>query len=200
MKKKEIRIRAATPGDAEALLAIYAPYVLNTAISFEYEPPSAGEFRARMARTLARYPWLAAEEDGRLLGYAYAGAFNARKAYELSAEASIYVAGEMKKRGFGRLLYGALEDALREQHVLNVNACIACTDCEDEYLTNNSAGFHAHLGYSTVGVFHQCAFKFGRWYDMVWMEKQLGPHGASPAPLLPFDRVRGTLREKYGIE
>ena len=175
----DIIIRRAASSDAARLLEIYAPYVERTAISFEYDVPTVEEFRARIDKTMARYPWLVLEIDGRPEGYAYAGPFKARAAYDRSCETSIYLSGAAQGQGFGRRLYAQLEDALRSMGMLNMYACIAYPPVPDEYLTANSAGFHAHLGFVTVGHFHQCGFKFGRWYDMVWMEKMIGPHGAA---------------------
>ena len=148
-------VRIAGGEDAEKLLAIYAPYVENTAITFEYEVPSIEEFRERIEHTLSRYPYLVAERGGEIMGYAYAS---------------------------------------------NVNACIAHPTVPDEYLTLNSEQFHEHLGYSFVGRFTGCAYKFGRWYDMVWMEKHIGEHAAEPAPFRSFDDIHPELKEKYGIE
>ena len=87
----------------------------------------------------------------------------------------------------GRKLYGALEDRLREMGILNLYACIAWPEQEDEYLTGNSAEFHARLGFAQVGKFHQCGYKFGRWYHMIWMEKSIGEHRAEQAPVRFMD-------------
>ena len=158
--KSEVKLRVATVSDAAELLKIYAPYVTDTAITFEY---------------------------------AYANAFHPRAAYGWAAETSIYVRRDMKRMGLGRTLYDALETALKAQGVLNLNACIACPDVDDEYLTRNSISFHAHLGYSMVGEFHNCGYKFGRWYDMVWMEKMLGEHVDDQPPVKSFSEVRDEL-------
>ena len=99
------------------------------------------------------------------------------------------MAWEQRRRGIGGRLYAALESCLRAQGVLNLNACVACPAAEDEYLTQDSILFHERLGYRTVGEFHCCGYKFGRWYDMVWMEKLLGPHGAQQPPVKPFSAV-----------
>lgn len=192
-------IRAVTPEDAPALLKIYAPYVTDTAITFEYEVPGAEEFADRIRRVLERYPYLAAEEDGAILGYAYAGPFHPRRAYDWAVETSIYVDRSLRRRGVGRVLYDALEKALAAQNILNLNACIAWPAAEDPYLTRDSEAFHRRLGYRLVGTFHQCGYKFGRWYDMIWMEKHIGPHVANRPEVRPFSRVREELREKYGI-
>lgn len=175
-----VTIREAKPDDAGQLREIYAGYVRETAITFEYEVPSLPEFRERIRGTLKRYPYLAAEEDGRILGYAYAGPFGERPAYQWSCELSIYLDRTAQGRGLGRRLYQALEDRLREMGIQNLYACIACPRGEDPYLTWNSAEFHAHLGFVTVGEFHRCGSKFGRWYDMIWMEKVIGSHGPDP--------------------
>lgn len=125
------RIRAATPDDAEALLAIYAPYVRDTAITFEYEVPSREEFAGRIAATLARYPYLAAEREGRAEGYAYVSPFSERAAYGWSVETSIYVDRSLRRGGVGRALYEALEASLRAMGILNANACIGVPRAED---------------------------------------------------------------------
>ena len=192
-----MKVRVATEKDAEELLQIYRPYVEGTVITFEYAVPSVEEFRHRIAHTLEKYPYLVAEEDGRIVGYAYAGAFKERAAYDWAVETTIYLAQGSHKKGIGRKLYDALEDALRMQHILNLNACIGYPEVEDEYLTKNSADFHAHLGYRLVGEFKQCGYKFGRWYNMVWMEKMIGEHGEKPEPVIPFPEVAEGFMRKY---
>lgn len=184
-------IRAATPADADPLLSIYAHYVESTAITFEYDVPSLAEFQQRVETTLARYPYLVVEEDGVIQGYAYAGPFKNRAAYDWACEVSIYLAPDAQGRGLGRTLYEALENALRQMGVLNLYACIAYPQAEDEYLTRRSAQFHAHLGYELVGTFHRCGQKFGRWYDMIWMEKLLGGHQPDQPPIRPYPQVCG---------
>lgn len=190
-RKKGIRV--ATPQDAGALLAIYAPYVTDTAITFEYEVPFITEFRERIRHTLERYPYLVMEQDGEILGYAYAGPFKERAAYDWAVETTIYVKQGMKKQGIGRKLYQALEDTLIRQNILNLNACIGYPTVEDEYLTRNSMEFHQHLGYRLVGQFYQCGYKFERWYDMVWMEKLVGEHGVEPVRVKPFPELQREL-------
>lgn len=195
----DLTIRAACPEDAAQLLEIYAPYVRETAISLEYAVPSLEEFASRIRATLARYPYLVAEREGKPYGYTYAGPFKTRASYGWSVEASLYVLKSAHGLGLGRALYEALEACLREQGFTNINACIACPVVADEYLTRNSIEFHAHMGYRLVGEFTQCACKFGRWYDMAWMEKLLLPHTPNPVPPRSFDDVREIVREKYGI-
>ena len=171
-----ITIRTAILSDAQALLNIYSPYVEHTAITFEYDVPSVEEFASRIKNTLQKYPYLVAEKNGRLLGYAYASPFHERPAYDWAVETSIYVDQNIKHQGIGRRLHDALETALREQGILNMNACIAYPPKEDEHLDKNSVEFHTHMGYHFVGEFHKCGYKFNRWYNMVWMEKLIGEH------------------------
>ena len=164
-------IRSASVEDAQRLLEIYSYYVENTAISFEYETPSLEEFRGRISQTLEKYPYLVAEEDGLIQGYSYAGVFKGRAAYDHCCEVTIYLDRDSKGKGYGRALYEALEDALKKQGILNLYACIGDPIVEDEYLTKDSEKFHQHMGYTKVGEFHKCGYKFGRWYNMIWMEK-----------------------------
>ena len=183
-------LRIASEGDAAALLAIYAPYVVHTAVTFEYDVPSVQEFAARIASTLVRYPYLVAENAGEIVGYAYAGAFHSRAAYAWDAEVSIYVRGDQRRNGVGRLLYGALEAILISQRVTNLNACIATPQQADETLTLDSIRFHERLGYRLVGEFRQCGYKFGRWYNMAWMEKHIAAHLADQPPFIAFPALR----------
>ena len=191
-----ITIRMANPADAQALLNIYAPYVINTAITFEYDVPSVEEFSSRIAHTLEKYPYLIAEEGGNILGYAYASPFHDRPAYDWAVETSIYVDQNIKHRGIGRKLHDALESTLREQGILNMNACIAYPPEEDEHLDKNSVELHAHMGYRLVGEFYKCGYKFNRWYNMVWMEKMIGEHKS----LQPEVKLFPEIQDKIGFE
>lgn len=267
--------RVARPEDAAALLAIYAPYVEETAITFEYEVPSVEAFRARIAHTLATYPYIVAVEaqeanagagrvDGapvsstsasgadaaagahrtseHIIGYAYVGRLHERAAYDWSVETSIYVDRRARKHGLGRQLYERLEAILRAMNIISVNACIAYPGTmnpaidtataadrlqdahigigdlntadrsqtnlregasdrgvdigEDPYLNTNSPDFHAHLGYQLVGHFHACAYKFDRWYDMIWMEKWIAPHPTKPEAMIPFPALPEEVVER----
>lgn len=171
-----IRIRTVDLEDTRDLLAIYAYYVKETAITFEYDVPSLAEFQERVRQISAFYPYLVAEEDGQILGYAYASAFHERAAYAWSAESAIYLAKDARGKGLGSLLYDRLEDCLKKMGILNLNACIATTGQEDTHLNNGSQKFHEARGFSLVGKFHQSGYKFDTWYDMIWMEKCLGNH------------------------
>ena len=172
----DISIRFAKPEDAKELLKIYAYYVTDTAISFETEVPSEEEFKLRIEEVLKSYPFIVACKDDEILGYAYLHSFVGRKAYELSAETTIYLNPDKKKMGIGKKLYSVLEDVAKAQNITNLYSCIGYVDKEDEYLNNNSVQFHEHIGYRMVGKFENCGHKFGRWYHMVWMEKIIGEH------------------------
>lgn len=200
MTNGEVVIRVAAIKDASEILAIYAPYVEKTAITFEYEVPTLEEFQGRMQKTLQKYPYIVAEKDGEILGYAYTGAFVGRAAYDWSAEVSIYVKENRRKMGIGRKLYESLENISKAQNILNLNACIGYPETEDTHLTKNSVQFHGHLWYQLVGEFHQCGYKFGTWYNMVWMEKMIGTHDATPAPVIWFPDLDTETLQTLGIQ
>lgn len=199
MEKDSITLRVVTPDDAEELLAIYAPYVTDTAVSFEYEVPGAAEFRERIRRTLIRYPYLAAVQDGKILGYACTHSFIERPAYNWSAETTIYLNASKRGMGIGRRLYTALEQISSMQNILSLNACIGYPETEDEYLTRASARFHERLGFRLVGTFTNSGCKFGRWYHMIWMEKLIGEHLPFPAPVVPFPELDAKRLRAAGV-
>lgn len=182
-------IRIAEETDAPELLKIYAPYVEKTAITFEYTVPSLEEFTGRIRETLEKYPYIVAEQEGEILGYAYTGPFGKRAAYQWAAETSIYLKETRRQMGIGRKLYEALEEISKAQNIFNLNACIGYPQREDSHLTKNSVQFHEHMGYRLVGEFHQCGYKFGTWYNMVWMEKSLGEHPARPEDVIWFSEL-----------
>ena len=188
----DISIRFAKPEDAKELLKIYAYYVTDTAISFETEVPSEEEFKLRIEDVLKSYPFIVACKDDEILGYAYLHSFVGRKAYELSAETTIYLNPDKKKMGIGKKLYSVLEDIAKAQNITNLYSCIGYVDKEDEYLNNNSVQFHEHIGFRMVGKFENCGHKFGRWYHMVWMEKIIGEHGEI-REFLKFEETDYTL-------
>jgi Sortase and related acyltransferases len=185
----DIAIRMATQADARELLEIYTPYVTDTAISFEYQVPSVAEFSERIRRTLLKYPYIVAAEDNRIIGYAYASAFKGRAAYDWAVETTVYLKQDCRGRGVGKKLYLALEELLKRQNILNLNACIAYAPADDAHLSNSSAYFHEHLGYKQVGHFTKCGYKFETWYDMIWMEKIIGEHEKMPVPIIPITEI-----------
>ena len=163
-------IRNAIESDIPAMLAIYAPYVENTTVTFEYTVPTQEEFLARFRQITAQFPWLVWEQAGVILGYAYGSLPFARAAYAWAGEVSIYLSPEAWGRGIGRRLYTALEQLMEYQ---GYRVLYAIVTQENEA----SMAFHKALGYREAGVFSHCGLKFNRWLDVVWLEKQLNSVG-----------------------
>ena len=174
------RIRNVALTDAPAISRIYAPYVTDHAISFEMVPPDAAEMERRITATTAGYPWLVHEEDGEVLGYAYAATHNPRTAYQWSVNVSVYLDARVHRRGVGRALYTALFDLLRRQRFVNAYAGITLPNAA-------SVGLHDAMGFVTVAVYPRIGFKFGRWHDTTWLHLRLVEEDAAPAgdPLPP---------------
>ena len=159
-------IRAATEADVPEILSIYAPYVETTTITFEYVVPSLEDFTQRFRQVTKLFPWLVWEEEGEILGYAYASLPFARAAYAWCAEPSIYLRQDAKGKHIGRKLYAALEELLRQMGYI---ISFAIVTGENE----RSLAFHRAHGYEDCGLFHHCGLKFGRWLDVYWLEKRL---------------------------
>jgi L-amino acid N-acyltransferase YncA len=172
----ELRIRDAEPArDADACAAIYAPHVEGSAVSFEEEAPGAAEMAARIERYGRSHAWLVAEREGRVVGYAYATAFNERPAYRWSASVSVYVGAEARGGGVGRALYEALFARLRERGFRT--ACAGIT------LPNEaSLRLHESLGFEQVGLNRRIGWKHGAWRDVGWFQLGLAPPGEGPPP------------------
>ncbi|MCG4822320.1 GNAT family N-acetyltransferase [Streptococcus gordonii] len=171
-----MEIRLAKPSDARSLLDIYAPYVENTAITFEYEVPIIEDFAIRIEKTLEKYPYLVAEEDGVVLGYAYASTYYARAAYDWAVELSVYVSQDARGQGVGTKLYDALEDLLDQMGYVHFLACISLPN-------ETSLALHRKRGYQQVAHFPKIGYKFNRWHDIVWLQKSLDKE-ARPIKLL----------------
>ena len=169
----EYIIREAEIEDAERLIEIYSYYVLNTAVSFEYEVPTVSAFRDRIQGTLEKYPYLVCVKDNKILGYAYAGVYSSRSAYDWTATTSIYVDKDYRRKGVGAALYKELEARLKAQGVVNLLAGAAFCDPADEYLSHDSYNFHNRMGYTKVAHMKAIGKKFDRWYDLLWMQKTL---------------------------
>lgn len=173
-------MRIATCDDAEQIVAIYRPYVLDTTVTFEIVPPTVEEYRRRLESILARYPFIVAcDGDGRIIGYCYANTFKPRRAYDWTVESTIYLSPAAKGKGISAQMYGWLEEMLVRQGVTNMCACIAQPN-------PGSTIFHERLGFLEVARFTQCGFKLGTWLDMIWMEKHIAPHVDAPEPVVAF--------------
>lgn len=183
-----VRVRLADPDrDAGAVADIYRPSVEDGLASFEEVAPDAREMAARMRSTLARTPWLVADADGGIIGFAYAGPHRERAGYRWAVNISVYVAPESQGRGVGRALYDALLALLRRQRFVNVYAGITLPNPASEAL-------HAAIGMERVGVYQRVGYKFGAWHDVAWHWLRLAePAGQPPEPIpLPaLDDGRG---------
>lgn len=170
---ERLYIRDVTLDDADALAEIYSHYVENTAVSFEYKAPDADEFKVRIKKIIHSYPYIVCELDGNVAGYAYAGRYSDRAAYDLTAASSIYVEKDHRRMGIGSALYDALFKRLKAQGIVNVLAGAAYVDRTDEHLTDASFKFHSSMGFEKAGHFKNVGTKFGKWYDLIWMQKNI---------------------------
>lgn len=168
-----ITYRYVKESDAEAILDIYSYYIENTAITFEYDVPKIEEFRERIKKISDEYPYIVAEENGAVIAYTYASRFRVRRAYDWDAETSIYVDKDKKGNGVGKRLYQILESALKSQNIINSYACITAEGLNRDEIISDSYRFHLKIGYKLIGKFESSGYKFGRWYDMIFMEKRL---------------------------
>lgn len=168
-------VRLATVADAEGILAIYAPIVRETAISFEVEPPSLEQMQARIQDTLERLPWLVYEAAGEVAGYAYASRHRERPAYQWSADTSVYVAAQARGKGLGRQLYAPLLGILKDLGYYSALAGIALPNAA-------SVGLHEAMGFRIVGIYRSIGYKLGAWHDVGWWQCKLQDYGASPQP------------------
>jgi phosphinothricin acetyltransferase len=159
-------VRDARPDDAEALAAIYRPFVERTVVSFELAVPDAVEFAARIAAVQLSHSWLVAAAAGRTIGYAYGCKHRERAAYRWTAEVSAYVESGWQRRGVARALYERLFDGLALRGYCNALAGIALPN-------DASVAFHRRMGFTDVGVYHRIGHKFGRWHDVAWLERRL---------------------------
>lgn len=173
----QLHVREASLEDASRILEIYAPYIKETTITFEYEVPTVDAFEQRMKGVMKRYPWLVCEEDGVIVGYAYADTYGVRAAYDWCVDMSIYVDKSCRGKGVGGCLYQALLAILKEMHVLNLYSVITGEN-------QNSIAFHKKQGFETFAVYKNSGYKFDRWLDVVWMVKTLGKHENPPKPVI----------------
>lgn len=173
-----VRVRDATADDAAACAALYAPYVLTTAATFETEPPDAAETARRIAASQRDHAWLVLLDGEEVVGEAHATPFRSRPAYRWTCETTVYLAARATGRGLGRLLYGALLDRLAARGLLTATAVVALPNPASEAL-------HAALGFAPVGAFARAGWKLGAWRDVAWYQRPLGAgprDGVPPAP------------------
>lgn len=156
-------IKLATPDDAAAIQSVYAPYVRDTCITFEYEVPTVEEFEERIRVVTKEYPWLVCEQEGKIIGYAYGCRHRARAAYDWSVESAIYMANDSRGKGIGKSLYQELFRLLKMQGYVNVFAGMTLPN-------EKSEGLHKSCGFQEIGVFRNIGYKFNQWHDVKWMQ------------------------------
>lgn len=178
-------IRIARDDDAAAIHAIYAPSVTDGVATFETELPGVATMRERIRTRLQHYPWLVWEDAGELLAYAYAGRFRERAAYDWIAETSIYVRADAHRRGIARKLYGVLLDVMRLQGINQAVGVITLPG-------SASVAMHETMGFAAAGVWRQCGYKLGQWWDVGVWQKQLQTPAAMPLPITPFPQLAGS--------
>jgi phosphinothricin acetyltransferase len=167
-----MRVREATEHDAASCAAIYAPYVTGSVVSFELEPPTVAEMAARIT---AAHDWLVLEDDdARVVGYAYAGLFAPRAAFRWATEVSVYLAGDFRRRGGGRMLYEALLPRLAARGFRMAIAGMTLPN-------DASVGLHRALGFQPVGTYRRIGYKDGAWHDVAWTQLELIPGDAPPS-------------------
>jgi phosphinothricin acetyltransferase len=169
-------IRDAVAADAGRCAEIYAPYVRETAISFEAEPPAAHEMAERIAAAQRSHAWLVLEEDGEVVGYAYGGPFMSRAAYQWATAVSVYLAPGRRRTGGGRALYTALLDRLAGRGHRTALAGIALPN-------DASVGLHRAMGFEPVGTYRRVGWKHGRWHDVAWYQRDLAGDDGPPTAL-----------------
>ena len=175
-------IRTARDEDAAAIHAIYAPSVVSGVATFETELPGVDAMRERLRARLQHYPWLVWEDAGEVLAYAYAGRFRERAAYDWIAETSIYVRHYAQRRGIARRLYGVLLDVIRLQGITQVVGVITLPG-------SASVAMHEAMGFTPAGVWRQCGYKLGQWWDVGVWQKELQAATNPPAAVTPFPRL-----------
>jgi phosphinothricin acetyltransferase len=186
------KIRVAEEKDAEAILAIYAPFCLSeSAVSFEIEPPTVDDMRSRIASTLESLPWIVCvDSHGHVLGYAYASQHKSRLAYRWSVDVSIYLSVDARRQGVGARLYRKLFEILKDLGYINAYAGIALPN-------DASVALHKALDFVEVGVYEQVGFKGGKWHDVIWLAMTIQEHVDSPTEPIQFAQYLG-IRAKSG--
>ncbi|HYC40379.1 MAG TPA: GNAT family N-acetyltransferase [Chitinophagaceae bacterium] len=181
-------IRVANQGDAEGMLAIYAPYVRNTSITFETDVPTTAQFAERISNYLENYPWLVCEKDGAIAGYAYACRYRERTAYQWSAECSVYIHDDYRRSGIAQSLYAALFRILKRQGLRNVYAVINLPNSE-------SVRFHEKCGFTWFANYENVGYKLGNWKTVGWWRMELNAYTGEPPRPVWFSELARELVE-----
>jgi len=183
-----MKLRLANINDTEGILNVYKPYVENTTITFEYDVPSLEEFKNRILTISKNFPYIVCEVDDTIVGYAYASKYHGRSAFAWTVELSIYVNENYHNHKISHKLYSSLLDILKIQGVYNAYSCITIPN-------EKSKKFHERFGFNLVGTFSNSGYKFGKWIDVMWMEKNLIDYNLPPKEITPINLI-----ENYIIE
>ncbi|MCC3868599.1 GNAT family N-acetyltransferase [Terrisporobacter mayombei] len=182
----ELVIRFAEKNDAEAILKIYAPYVISTSITFEYAVPTIDEISSRIEKTKENYPYIVCELNNQVIGYAYADRYMERDAYNWNVELSIYVDKRYTHRGVGRGLYTCILQILAHQNVKNVYSTITSPN-------DSSIKLHEFFGFKKLGSYPNCGYKLGTWHEVIIMGKNLGKYKQPPKPFIKINDVSNDI-------
>lgn len=190
---RNIRIRLADGRDCASILQIYASFITDTVITFEYRVPTIVEFGKRITNIQEKYPWLVCEINGNIVGYAYASNFNEREAYDWSVDASIYINPQYHRKKIGKALYFSLFESLKLQGYCNIYAGVTIPNIKSESL-------HECLGFKTIGVYQNVGYKLGSWHDVKWYGLEIKDHIQSPIKPKDINEINNTIEFKSIIE
>jgi|SRR6185436_8193327 len=179
------KIRLITPDDADHVLEIYKPYVLNTYITFEYDVPSSEEWKNKIEKITVKYPWLVCTYKDEITGYAYGSTHRDRTAYQWSPESTVYMSEKFHRKGIARVLYETLFAMLKLQGYINVYAGVGLPNTKSEE-------FHKALGFTELGIFKNVGYKLGAWHDTKWFQLHLSPHTINPPPPKSIAEIKNT--------
>lgn len=178
----DIKIRMVNENDAAEILKIYAKYIKDTVITFEYEVPTIDEFKDRIRKIYKDYPYLVCTLDEKIIGYAYSYRHKERAAYQWNVEFSVYIDNEYLRHGLGKVFYTALIEISKLQNIQNIYAGVTSNNVNSEKL-------HEYFGFKKLGVYHKTGYKFGKWHDVAWFEKSINEDYSEPKPLISIKDI-----------
>lgn len=178
-------IRLANEADSASILEVYAPFITDTIITFEYDVPTVMEFGKRITNITRKYPWLVCEVNGNIIGYAYASKFNERAAYDWSVDFSVYIKPEYHRKNIGKALYFALFELLKMQGYYNAYAGVTLPNIKSE-------GHHQAFGFKPVGIYRNVGYKFGSWHDVKWFELKIQEYSQTPVTPKSINEINNT--------
>jgi phosphinothricin acetyltransferase len=190
---KDKNIRFAIESDSASILQIYAPYITDSVITFEYEVPTITKLNEKMANIQKKYPWLVCEINGNIVGYAYASCFREREAYKWSVDFSVYINPQYHRKNIGKALYFALFELLKLQGCYNAYAGVTLPNIKSE-------GLHESFGFKAIGIYENVGYKFGSWHDVKWYGLKINEHDQAPVKPKSINEISNTNESKTIIE